>query len=309
MSTGRLLFWSDWGLRHIARSAMDGTRRQVIASKHVEWASALSLDYPVKRVYWTDVMLDVVSSMAYDGSDRRKLPLLLGNARPVAIEVFRNSLFISDRGRKVVVEVNKFSGNGSSDVVGAGARAVLDLKVHHPAQQPLAPNPCGVKNCGCSHLCLIAVNANCSCFCQIGFELEPNGKTCKPLEKFLLYARRTELAGVSLASGTNDAIHPITDFGHVVAVDFDSKESKLYFSDIVRDNISRVDVTGGALEVVIHSTRNVDGLAVDWLGRNLYWTDNDAHELAVAKLNGSFRKALFTDLKRPRAIALDPQGG
>ena len=53
-----------------------------------------------------------------------------------------------------------------------------------------------------------------------------------------------------------------------------------------------------------------DGLAVDIVGRNLYWTDTGTNKLEVSKLDGSYRKALITTgLDEPRDIILDVSKG
>ena len=53
-----------------------------------------------------------------------------------------------------------------------------------------------------------------------------------------------------------------------------------------------------------------DGVAIDWLGRNLYWTDTGMDRIEVSRLNGSARKVLIADnLDEPRAISLDPGSG
>jgi len=56
--------------------------------------------------------------------------------------------------------------------------------------------------------------------------------------------------------------------------------------------------------------RNPDGLAVDWVARNLYWCDKGLNTIEVSKLDGRFRKVLINEgLQEPRAIALDPRYG
>jgi low density lipoprotein receptor-related protein 5/6 len=55
---------------------------------------------------------------------------------------------------------------------------------------------------------------------------------------------------------------------------------------------------------------NPDGIAVDYLARNLYWTDTGTDRIEVARLNGSSRRVLITEnLDEPRAIVLDSIGG
>ena len=53
-----------------------------------------------------------------------------------------------------------------------------------------------------------------------------------------------------------------------------------------------------------------DGLAIDWLGDKLYWTDSETNRLEVSTLQGDHRKVLFwEDLDQPRAICLFPKKG
>ncbi|XP_048809593.1 low-density lipoprotein receptor-related protein 2 isoform X5 [Lagopus muta] len=55
---------------------------------------------------------------------------------------------------------------------------------------------------------------------------------------------------------------------------------------------------------------NPDGLAVDWVGRHLYWTDAGTNRIEVAKLDGRYRKWLiFSLLDQPAAIAVNPKRG
>ncbi|XP_048340432.1 low-density lipoprotein receptor-related protein 2 [Sphaerodactylus townsendi] len=52
------------------------------------------------------------------------------------------------------------------------------------------------------------------------------------------------------------------------------------------------------------------GLAVDWVGRHLYWTDAGTNRVEVAKLDGRYRKWLvYTLLDQPAAIAINPKLG
>lgn len=51
-----------------------------------------------------------------------------------------------------------------------------------------------------------------------------------------------------------------------------------------------------------------ESIAVDWVGRNLYWTDSDLECIEVATLDGRFRKVLLnTNVTSPRGLVLDPR--
>ena len=55
-----------------------------------------------------------------------------------------------------------------------------------------------------------------------------------------------------------------------------------------------------------------EDLAVDWLGRNLYWTDSNRQVIEVAKLDGGGRTILAQvneSLGSPSLIALDSTRG
>lgn len=55
------------------------------------------------------------------------------------------------------------------------------------------------------------------------------------------------------------------------------------------------------------STSQLIGLVVDWIGKKLYWTDENVNTVEVSELNGDNRLVLFTvSVDDPRGIALDP---
>ena len=87
------------------------------------------------------------------------------------------------------------------------------------------------------------------------------------------------------------------------------------YSDVKQDRIGRMDLRHeGQLTYIVDSgLDNADGLAVDWISRNLYWTDNKGYgmsEIAVSKLDGRFRRTLIRDgIGKPRAIAVHPTRG
>ena len=72
------------------------------------------------------------------------------------------------------------------------------------------------------------------------------------------------------------------------------------------DKISRANINGSDVEdVIISGLNTTDGIAVDSIGRKIYWTDAGKKRIEVATLDGKMRKVLVWDkLGEPRAIAL-----
>ena len=81
---------------------------------------------------------------------------------------------------------------------------------------------------------------------------------------------------------------------------------KVYWTDTVMDKITRANLDGSEMEVVVSDGLHTpDGLAVDSVGRKIYWTDDGHNRIEVSNLDGSMRSVLiWKNLDKPRAIAL-----
>lgn len=63
-------------------------------------------------------------------------------------------------------------------------------------------------------------------------------------------------------------------------------------------------------DVVTNGIGRVEGIAVDWIAGNIYWTDQGFDVIEVARLNGSFRYVVISQgLDKPRAITVHPEKG
>ena len=114
---------------------------------------------------------------------------------------------------------------------------------------------------------------------------------------------------------------------NAVAIDYDWQSNCIFWSDVTSrgssilkacnltqsqseknssNQASTSSNSGGTIQHLA-TLQNPDGLAIDWVGRNLYWCDKGSDTIEVSNLNGNYRKILIKEgLREPRAIALDP---
>ncbi|XP_055959374.1 uncharacterized protein LOC126832503 isoform X2 [Patella vulgata] len=106
---------------------------------------------------------------------------------------------------------------------------------------------------------------------------------------------------------------PITLNANPVALSFDPTTDKVYWSDNINHLIRTADLNGSMAETVTGSTgtSTIDGMAVDYINRLLYYTDTGPDTINVLSLdNYDYRLTLIdTGLDEPRAIALLPNDG
>ncbi|XP_005996047.1 nidogen-2 [Latimeria chalumnae] len=135
-------------------------------------------------------------------------------------------------------------------------------------------------------------------------------------DTFLLYAQGQHIGHLPLNGTAFDkerakslqALHGSI----VVAIDYECQDKIVYWTDIAGRTINRVKLEPGAEpETIINSGLiSPEGLTIDYLRRNMYWTDSGLDKIEMSKLDGSERRVLFdTDLVNPRAIIVDSLTG
>uniref|UniRef100_A0AAY4BP71 EGF-like domain-containing protein n=1 Tax=Denticeps clupeoides TaxID=299321 RepID=A0AAY4BP71_9TELE len=138
---------------------------------------------------------------------------------------------------------------------------------------------------------------------------------CSP---WLLFANRRDVRLVDAEVGRTESAVVVSDLEDAAAVDFLYSEGLIFWTDVSEEAIKQTyynqstksvkdAMLGTGQKVVVSGLDSPDGLACDWLGRKLYWTDSETDRIEVANLDGTSRKVLFwQDLDQPRAIALNP---
>uniref|UniRef100_A0A8C2Q5F3 Low density lipoprotein receptor-related protein 4 n=1 Tax=Cyprinus carpio TaxID=7962 RepID=A0A8C2Q5F3_CYPCA len=303
------IYWTDWGnMPCIEYANMDGTNRKIIADTHLFWPNGLTIDYASHRIYWVDAKHHVIERADLDGKNRKAVISL---PHPFAITVFEDSLYWTDWHTKSINSANKFTGK-NQEVIRNKLHFPMDIHTLHPQRQPAGGrNRCGSNNGGCSHLCLPS-NKTYTCACPTGFRKVDHYNCAQSLDKFLLFTRRTDIRRISFDNEDKlDDVIPLADIRNAVALDWDSSERYIYWTDVTTDSINRAKWDGSKQEVVVDtSLESPAGLAIDWLTHKLYWTDAGTDRIEVSNTDGSMRTVLiWENLDRPRDIVVDPIGG
>uniref|UniRef100_A0AAQ4RSN1 EGF-like domain-containing protein n=1 Tax=Gasterosteus aculeatus aculeatus TaxID=481459 RepID=A0AAQ4RSN1_GASAC len=305
------IYWTDWGnTPRIEYSNMDGSNRRVIADTHLFWPNGLTIDYAGRRMYWVDAKHHVIERADLDGRNRKAV-ISQGLPHPFAITVFEDSLYWTDWHTKSINSANKFTGK-NQEIIRNKLHFPMDIHTLHPQRQPAGGrNRCGANNGGCSHLCLPS-NKTHTCACPTGFKKVDHSNCANGLDKFLLFARRTDIRRVSFdTEDMSDDVIPLADVRNALALDWDAKDGYIYWTDVTTDSINRALWNGSGQEVVVDtSLESPAGLAIDWLTNKLYWTDAGTDRIEVSNADGSMRTVLiWENLDRPRDIVVDPIGG
>ena len=299
---------------------MDGTNLQVLVTENVGWPNGITIDYSMEIVYWIDARYDYIDSINYNGTQRRTV--IKGKdfvSHPFAVTIFEDYIYFTDWVKKGIVKVHKQKGSEDYSIILGNLSRPMDIQLLTKGRQFSTPNPCiSAKDHNCQHLCVIKSHNQFSCLCKYRYRLKDDGYSCEFVDSFLIFARSWEVRGISLDNNyIHDVTIPILGLSSAVGVDFDALEEYIYFSDVKLDKIGRVYIgndSGGDIEwIVSENLENADGVAVDWIGRNLYWTDSKTQgesQISVSKLDGKYRKILLQkDIYKPRAIVVHPSKG
>ncbi|NWH67899.1 LRP4 protein, partial [Geococcyx californianus] len=167
----------------------------------------------------------------------------------------------------------------------------------------------------CSQTCLNAPGSY-SCSCLPGYLLEPDGHNCKLTgpEPALLVAVQSEVLSYGLRSGREEVLLAADKDRVVFSLDYDLVEKKVFWMDLATDSIRWQDLNSDKKGTLVKGVKS-DCIAVDWLGRNLYWTDGAAGQVLATRLGVAWRGipeytvVMDGDLDRPHSLVLQPLAG
>uniref|UniRef100_H3ARX9 EGF-like domain-containing protein n=4 Tax=Latimeria chalumnae TaxID=7897 RepID=H3ARX9_LATCH len=324
------LFFTDYGnIAKVERCDTDGMNRTRIVDSNIEQPNALTLDLVNKLVYWTDVYLDYIEMVDYHGKNRHTIIQGRDVRHLYGLTVFENYLYatsldnLTSLHKVSILQINRFNSTDIQSLTRlVNARAI---HIYHKRAKPTVRNhaceadPYG-KPGGCSHICLLSSSYKTrTCRCRTGFSLASDGRSCKKPknELFLFYGKGRPgiIRGMDLNTKASDEyMIQIESLVNPRALDFHAETNYIYFADTTSFLIGRQKIDGTGRETILKDDiDNVEGIAVDWIGNNLYWT-NDGHRKTInvarlEKASQSKKTIIEGEMSHPRGIVLDPLNG
>lgn len=309
-----LMFWSDWGKRaKIERALLDGSNRTIIIDTMIEWPNGLAIDYELSHIYWCDAKTDLIEMADFDGSNRQMIANLSEHSPHLfGLALIGDYIYLTDWQRRSVGRIHKLSGEDFETIIEQlpdlmGIKAVTLKKA-------MGTNNCAHSNGNCSHLCFYVGHDQHVCGCPNGFELGEDQHNCVRSAAYLLALDSNDIRRLSFVNNTRNEIL-ISGLPNAVSLSLDFFANQIYYVDAQQKAILRIYLStfsnGITTETIIeHGLGKPEAVAIDWISKNIYWSDSELGRIEVARQNGSFRRVLMDDASRkPHSLVLSPQHG
>uniref|UniRef100_A0A8C6GNP5 Low-density lipoprotein receptor-related protein 8 n=1 Tax=Mus spicilegus TaxID=10103 RepID=A0A8C6GNP5_MUSSI len=181
------MYWSDWGFQaKIEKAGLNGADRQILVSDNIEWPNGITLDLLSQRLYWVDSKLHQLSSIDFNGGNRKMLIFSTDFlSHPFGVAVFEDKVFWTDLENEAIFSANRLNGLEIA-ILAENLNNPHDIVIFHELKQPKAADACDLSaqpNGGCEYLCLPAPQISShspkyTCACPDTMWLGPDMKRC-----------------------------------------------------------------------------------------------------------------------------------
>ena len=134
-----MMFFTIWGSdpSSLNRASLDGESKRVLVHSKIVYPYGLTLDFPMKRIYWVDTYLDYIEAIDYDGSNRQTILRGSPAQNLYSASVFESNLYLTSWRNNSILRVNKFNPEDHATVLD-GLERPFAIQVFHRQRQPLA---------------------------------------------------------------------------------------------------------------------------------------------------------------------------
>ena len=123
---------------------------------------------------------------------------------------------------------------------------------------------------------------------------------------YLFIRSASEIEAVDLL--THDVTRVADKLGNGFGLAIDIKERKLYFGD-GNGSLSKANFDGSGRKVISKNAK-VYTMAIDWIGRRIFWTKIPGEKrIFVVNMDGKHERTLTSTSQVPDGIAVDPNVG
>ncbi|XP_062600838.1 low-density lipoprotein receptor-related protein 1-like [Saccostrea cucullata] len=169
--------------------------------------------------------------------------------------------------------------------------------------------------------------ANCSCEVNFtkGYLMGTNIPTCyaKGPKPDILLAHESEIIKAGVGKGGGEKPLSVNEHSQekIISMDIDATVDgelnlfTLQTSPQNRSTLYRYEINKSSRRKrqvptkVISELAEPQGLAVDWVGKNIYWTDAQIHKVQMATYSGGKKRTVVSNLNQPHSIAVNPELG
>lgn len=164
----------------------------------------------------------------------------------------------------------------------------------------------------CSQLCT-NTKGSFKCECTSGFSLVDD-RYCKAITRHdakLVLSDRNELRRYDLIKAKYSLLVEDHTFSGSRAIDVDVRTGKVFWADMNGPGvIYMVDIKTQKRELLVQGElEDPEGMALDWVHKNLYIADKTKGVIQVVQIANKYRKTLLHNLTEPISVAADPAKG
>ena len=169
----------------------------------------------------------------------------------------------------------------------------------------------------CSQNCQNFIGSH-TCSCRPGYRSEPGRPNSCKVEVGKVGLLLTHQADIRVMDTLGREMRSVVeDTRSATVVDFHYEARQVFWIDSIEKRVYRSGMLEGKGEkqgmrrlLVEGSVGKTDGIAVDWVYNNLYWTDSGRQTISMTNYNGEWTADVITEnLEKPRSIAVHPKKG